>query len=618
LPYEPEQITPRYAEEKKEIEGVYLNIAFHSSSLLNKDLYAMDILSFILGQGEGSRLNKKMRLENNILLSVSAYNYTPKEPGLFIISSILEEKNINDAIDGILKEIELIKQNGVDEKELQRAKNNFIADYIYQKETIESQANDLALGVILTGDPLFFEKYIQNIKDVSVDDVQDVARRYLKKDNMTITLITRSGDALKARHFETLQQKSERKVSRILLENGLTILVDENHALPTVSIYVAAKGGLRFENAENNGISNLLSSMFIDGTTSMKREELTDFYESRGIELNPFSGNNSVGFSIRCLKENLEDVVKLVSDICQNLSFPIEEFDREKKEIIANIEMQDNEIFNHGHRLLKELLFKNHPYRFQTIGTKDSVTNITRESLFDFYRNVISGDNMVIGVSGDVTTDEINLLAERYLKSIPAKKILYDLPQKENPIDKIRELYIKTQHQQSLIILGFHGVDIFDKKRYALEVLVELICGESGGLMKKIRNKIAASYTVGGFQVTGIDPGYIVIYALTSSKDLKNAKEAIFKEISNFIKAAPKDEEIEKAKSHLKANWQMSMQTNLNFISTVSIDELYGLTYNNYKNYPVYIDSVTKEDLKKAALEFLTLDRCAIVIMEGL
>jgi zinc protease len=616
LPEEPAQITERYAEEKKDLEGAYLNISFHSTPLLSKNLYAMDILSFVLGQGEGSRLNKRMRIKEERLLAVSAYNYTPKEPGLFVISSVLKEENINAAIDGILNEIDAVKENGIKEEELQKVKNNFIAQYVYQKETIESQANDLALGVILAGDPLFFEKYTENIKSVSLDDVQSAAKRYLKREGMIVTALTRSGSTLKRSQIAIFSKK-ERDIKKIVLENGLTVLVSENPTLPIMSISLVAKAGLRVESEKNNGTSNLMSLMFMDGTSSMTREEIVDFYESKGMALNSFSGNNSIGVSINCLRENMEDALRLASDICLNPVFPEKEFEREKREISAAINMQDNEIFSHGHRLLREQLFKIHPYRFQTIGSTETIGKIGRGDLLNFYKNTILAENMVLGISGSFTVDEITPLVRKYFGGIPAKGAWLASPEKERPIDKTRELRIGIQKDQSLVLLGFHGIDVYTKERYTIEVMMDLISSESGILLEKIREENGLSYATGAFHVLGIDPGYIVIYALTSKENIEKVKNIILAETSSFIKNGATTQQIQKAKNHLKAIRQMEMQTNSSFIFTVSMDELYGLGCDNYKNYDKNIDGITKEDIKRVASTFLTLDRCAIVILEG-
>ncbi len=616
LPQEPEQLVERLVEEKSDIEGAYLNIAFHSSELLNKDLYPMDLLSFILGQGESSILNNKIRMEKELVLSIASYNYTPKDKGLFIISSVLKEENVKKAIDEVLKEIELIKENGVSEEDLQKAKNNFLAGYIYQKETIGSKANDLATGELLTGNPRFFEGYIEKIKSVNLEDIQCVAKKYLNRESMTVVVLSNSGEALGLSSEPSLQSE-KRNITKITLKNGLDLLISQDTSLPILSISLVFKGGLMLEKEENNGISKITSLMLMDGTDSMKRSELASSYESKGMSVSTYSGNNSIGISVESLKEHTEYAFRLISSLALESNFPESELKREKDELLSMIDMQDNEIINHGQRLLKEKLFKKHPYRFQKIGTHESISNIKREDVISFHKNILSAENMVIGISGDCDINEVKALAVKYFSKVPLKKGDIPQPEKEPPIKKIRDLLVKTEKDQSLILFGFHGASIYDKDRYALEALVNILSGRSGLLFKNIREKKGLSYATGTSQVLGLDPGYIVIYTLTSKENIDKVKNIIFKEMPNFIKKGASDENLERSKNHLKAMRLMGLETNSSFIFKTSLDELYDLGYTDYKDYDKNIEKVTKEDIKRVAERFLTLDRCAIVVLEG-
>ena len=616
-PKEPVQVTKRFAEEKADIDGAYMNISFHSTDLLDADLYAMDLLSFILGQGESSILNENLRMKNQTVLSVSAYNYTPRDPGLFIISSVLKEENVHKAMEEMLGLLENLKQNGVIEDDLSKAKNNFIADYIYQKETIESQANDIAESQILTGSPDFFKQYVENIKAVKIEDVKRAASKYLNAQNMTVTVLSKSGNALKigAAHDSTEEKTAD--IEKISLSNKIPVILSENHNLPIIAVSVLFKGGVRAENENNNGVSILVSQMFLDGTGSMSRNDIARFYESRAIALNTFSGNNSMGIALTCLKEHVEDALKLISEICLDLSLPDDELEREKNEISQAINMQDNDIINHGHRLLKELLFKTHPYRFQAIGTRGSIDKITKNAINDFYKNITAADNIVIGASGDFKSKDMGVLIEKYFSKINVGEGFKPSPTKEPPIEKIRENTANTKKDQSLVLIGFRGIDIYDKDRYAVGILTNILSSPSGVLFNSIREQKGLTYAVGAFNVLGVDPGYVAIYALTSKENIEKVKQGIFKELDLLAKSGVKKDEIEKSKNYLKAMRKVEMQTNSGFIFSVAMDELYGLGYDDYKNFDKSIDSVTMKDVKRAAKRILTTNKCAIVILEG-
>jgi len=615
-PKEPPQAAERFLEETADIDGAYMNLSFRSTGLLDDDLYAMDLLAFIMGQGESSILNENLRMKDRIVLSISAYNYTPKDPGLFVISSVLKEENALMAIDAILSRIENLKQAGVSQDELLKAKNNLIADYVFQKETIEAQANDMAQSQLLTGSPDFFKQYADNIKAVDQEDIKQAASKYLTRHNMTVTILSKSGKSLK-KEGDTGLKKEKGDVRKVLLSNGIPLVISENHSLPVIAVSILFKGGLRIENENNNGISMLSSRMLMDGTSSMSRSEIAGFYESKAIALAAYSGNNSAGINITCLKEHIEDALKLASDICASPVFPEEEFRREKAEMIEAIKMQDNELVNQGHRLLKEMLFKSHPYRFQAIGTLESLDKITADKIKDFYKNTVSLDNIAIGVSGDFQSDEMQGLIEKYFSKINRKKSNFPNPSKEPAIEKTMENSVETDKSQSLVLVGFSGIDIYDKDKYAVEMLANILSNSSGVLFKSIRGEKGLAYAVGAFNVLGIDPGYLAIYGLTSKQNIGKVKDGIFRELDGLARNGVKKEEIEKSKNYIKAMRKISMQSNSSFIFSITMDELYGLGYDDYKNFDKNIDAVRPEDVKAAAKRILTPDKCAILILKG-
>ena len=223
----------------------------------------------------------------------------------------------------------------------------------------------------------------------------------------------------------------------------------------------------------------------------------------------------------------------------------------------------------------------------------------------------------MIGASGDFKSSEMQGLIEKYFSKIILNKPIVSAIQKEPSIDKIREGTVSINKDQSLILAGFPGIDIYDKDRYAVEVLGNILSSPSGVLFKSIREEKGLTYAVGAFNVPGLDPGYLVIYGLTSKENIQKVRQRLFKEADLLAKNGVKQEDIEKSRNYLKAMRKAGMQTNSSFIFSAAMDELYGLGYDDYKNYDKNIDAVTTEDVKRAAKRILTLDKCAVVILQG-
>ncbi|MFC1590884.1 M16 family metallopeptidase, partial [Candidatus Omnitrophota bacterium] len=185
VPEEPGQIGRRFHEERIQTNLSYLAIGFHSTSLLSDDLFAMDCLAIILGRGDASRLNRDLVKNRNIAFSAGSFNYTPKDPGLFIITSILDEDNMDPAARDIFRHIDALKREPVSEDELKRAKRLVLGDYAFSRQSIQSIAADLAQSEYLTGNPDFSKRYVEGVQAVTADEITAAARKYLVRENST-------------------------------------------------------------------------------------------------------------------------------------------------------------------------------------------------------------------------------------------------------------------------------------------------------------------------------------------------------------------------------------------------------------------------------------------------
>jgi len=186
---EKKQDAERVVDDFAHINLTYLAMGYHTVSLLSEDLYALDVLSIILGSGDGSRLNKKIVKKSELLYSISAYNYTPKYPGLFIIYGIGNFDKMNTAKKEILNEIDKISREGPDPEELEGARNMVISSYIDSLETTSGLAGGISQGEFLANDPDFFKEYVSNVKKVTEKEIKKVAKKYLIKNNLTVSTL---------------------------------------------------------------------------------------------------------------------------------------------------------------------------------------------------------------------------------------------------------------------------------------------------------------------------------------------------------------------------------------------------------------------------------------------
>lgn len=637
VPEELPQNSTRILHGRAQINLGYLAMGYHTVALSDGALYALDVLGIILGDWNGSRLNRKIVKEGRLLYDINAFNYTPKYPGLFIVYGIGDREKLETAKEAMLDEIKKIAQDGAEKKELEAAKNIVISRYIDLLETTGGLAKTIAQGEFLAGDPLFFEKYVENVKKVDDDAVKLAARKYLTENNLTVSYLlpetpaemSRAGTGTNAGADSSLKsvvsgqnpppkrgQNLSSPAKRVVLANGIRLIMKENSRVPKASLVCVFLGGLRAETKKNNGISNLTSAMLLKGTKKRSEGQIQAFLESRGGGISHFSGNNSFGISMEFLSDDAPAAMEVLSDILTDSVFTEEEIGKEKEKIYAAIKAEDDNVYGAGFVKLRKAVFENYPYGLRVLGEPESVGKITRKDIQDFYRQFGVSNNMVISVVGDFKAQDLQREIEKYLSAMRQGEASIKTPALP-PLDSAKKLDYDMAREQSLVLVGFRGAGFEGEDKYRLSVLASVLSGENGRLYKSIRNELGLSYALGVFSVPGIDVGLIASYIATDDENLEKAKNILFGELGKLKKRPVPEEEIRLAKTSLIGMEKISLQTNAALAYKMALDELYGIGYDAYENYAQRISDVGQKDIVDVSDKYIDLNRSAVVVIRG-
>lgn len=611
IPSEPRQISNKYVEENYEGNLTYLMLGFHSVSLLDDDLFALDLLSTILGGTRSSRLFRVLYEKRGLVYNISSYNYTPRFPGVFAVSAIIKEKKQKEALEAIFDEIERLKRIDVSEEELTLAKNNVVASFILGLETIQAQASDFASSEALTGDFEFSRRYIERIKKITPREITNVARKYLKEDASTVVILKPSTEEEKA--DKEISIKPEEEVKKITLKNGLPIIYAVRKDCPKVSITMVFKGGLLGETKATNGISNITANMLLKGTASKDSQNIQKIIEGLGGSIEAFSGNSSFGIKIEMLNKDIPYALHLAFELIADSAFPESELQKEKLLTKAKILERDEDVYSHTLLVLRQLLFKDHPYGLDLLGTNESIDSLTRKDIINFHKNYVSADNMVISIAGDFEERAISEILEKKFSLIKQKGVR--LPKKTPP--PLSRLLFKSQNlpkKEAVVMIGFQAPSITDNNRFSFEILESVLSGEDGRIFHQIRQKRALSYTQGAFYVPAFEGGYFVIYASVNPDKIELAKSLIIKEIEKLKSLGITEQELSTARNKLLSKHWLGLQTNSSFSFKTALDELYGLGYDSFKTYNSHLDSIGLENVKGAVDKYFDLKSCAISV----
>ena len=616
LVQEPQQISERRAQKEYPVALARMSIAFSSVRMLDKDLFALDVLSIILGHGKSSHLYKDVFKEKNLVYEIRSTNYTPVDKGAFEIDCLLEEENIEDAIEAIFLNVEKVQKKGINKDELDKAKRWVVKDYIFGHQKSSQLAFSCAYGEAFVSDYQFGKKYVESIKDVTSADVKRVANKYLNKKSVNVSILRPPGSEAQEVGSDK-ENKKAGEISKHVLDNGVTVLIREDHTFPVVSVRAVFNGGIRQEPRELLGISSVMASLMSKGTKSFSADRIAEISESSGMEFGTYSGRNSFGVSVRLMTEDLGMAFNIFKDVIKNPVFPESEMPQIKDRMRAGIRQRKDSIYSYADQNLRETLFLNNTFKYDGKGEVETIDRITRDDVADFYNRLAVGENLVIAVFGDIDSSEIlkmvkNEFGDLRSGSVELKNIF------ESEFFALREKGLLLEKNQAMIMFGFHGPKIGDKERYGVDVLSEVLGSPfNGRLFSCVREKLGKAYALGANYLPSGDAGYIYFYVLTTNENIDKVKDLVKKEIMDVRSRGVTDKELDDVKAHMKGRFKKNLETNDGLCFISMLDELYGLGYDNFRKFDEEVDAVNKGDVKRLAIKYLDLNKAAVVVVKS-
>ncbi len=623
---EPPQTSFRGTVLRDEIKEAYYSLLFHIPSISHDDVYPLDVLSIILGQGESSRLYQTIKAEKDLVYSISSFAYTPKDPGVVMIGGTFSPEKSEAAIKEILLETYRLKNELVSLSELKKARVIIESDSIYDRETVQGQARKLGYYESLLGNPDFEEEYLRHISKVTPEDIQEVARKYFITQNLTAcvmlptnenpdldterlrSLAEQAENELKEHRTQEQASSTERKIFKQVFPNGLHLIVRQNSQVPIVAVQVAFLGGLRFENPSNNGINNFMAEMLTKGTTTRTAAEIALEVESMAGEIDGFSGKNSFGLTGIFLSRNFDKGMEIFADILRNPTFPKEELEKKRSDILASIRLMEDNLPHLAYRLFVQNLYPTHPYRMESIGTRESIQSLTQADLRNYFEANRVPPRMSMSIVGDIDPQSVTNTVQRLFGDLsPESTPMPEVPKDPAP-SKITTASITKEKFQAHMVLGFQGTTVHDPDHYALDVLSTVLSGQGGRLFLELRDRLSLAYTVFSFSQEGLDPGSFYVYIGTSPEKVEQAREAILKELKKVREEPIDNEEIERAKKYLVGSHEIELQKNLSQAIKLSLNELYQIGFEEMEIYPQKILAVTADDVRRVAKKYIDID----------
>lgn len=405
--------------------------------------------------------------------------------------------------------------------------------------------------------------------------------------------------------------------TRFIAPNGMTVLVLEQHFLPIVEIHALIKAGAAQDPPEKAGVANLVASLLDEGTTTRSSRQLAEQIDFVGGSLGAQAGEDYTTASARTLKKDIDLGFTLLADILQHPTFPKQEFERVRSQILGEISSDNDDPGHVAMKAFNQLVFQNHPYRWPVNGTEETLSKITLAEVQSFYTKEYLPNQVILTIVGDVTAEQATTLVQTHFGSWKKGAVPSRAVKKPTTIDKKTVQLIEKDLTQSTIVIGHPGISRTNPDFYAVTVMNHVLGagGFSSRLMDSIRDKQGLAYGIMSHYDARAMPGSFWINLQTRTETTNQAISGVLAEMKAIREAPVSDQELADAKAFLMGSFPLRLDSTSKLTQVLAQVEFFGLGFAYFSQYPKWIERVTKEDVQRVAKQYLDPQHYALIVV---
>ena len=405
-----------------------------------------------------------------------------------------------------------------------------------------------------------------------------------------------------------------RDIATAKLENGLRIVTETMPSVRSVSLGIWIGTGSRVEQGSENGLSHFIEHMVFKGTENRSAEDIARAVDSIGGGLDAFTSKELVSFNTKVLDEHLPIALDVVSDMVLNPLFRADDIEKEKGVILEEIKSEADQPEFVLHEMFISNFWKEHGLGKPILGTRDTVKRYTPDMLHDFYNRNYSPKNILITAAGSLNHERLVSLVRDRFEDLRERGAL---PVSEPPVSSAPiVLKNKESLEQVHIALGVPAYPLAHERRFPLYILNTVLGGGmSSRLFQNIREKLGLVYTVYSELNLFSDTGCLSIYAGTGVDSARQVITSIMEEIVDLKNNLIGEEELRRAKDHLKGSLMLSLESTSSRMSNLARQELYFPRFLSFDEMLESIEAVTRDQVQQIAQEFFDSEKIALAML---
>ena len=400
-------------------------------------------------------------------------------------------------------------------------------------------------------------------------------------------------------------------VRRTVLPSGLRIVTEEVSSVRSAAVGIWVNIGSRDEAPATAGASHFLEHLLFKGTPRRNALEISSAIESVGGEMNAFTSKEYTCFYARVIDTDLPMAVDVISDLITSSIVTAEDVDAERKVVLEEIAMRDDDPSDLVHDLYAETYYGDTQLGRPILGTIKSINDMTRSSVFNYYKKKYLPQDLVVAVAGNIKHKRVVAMVEEalsrdgFLNVKGAPQIRPNTPVKTKPVQAVGLLTRKTE--QAHMFYGMEGVARSDERRFSMGVLASALGGGmSSRLFQEIREKRGLAYSVYAYAQQFAGSGQIGFYAGCNPTKAIEVVEIIREVLADVSENGMSHEEIERAKGAVRGSLVLSQEDSASRMSRIGKNEIVYGQVMCFDDILKAISRVNSTDVREIASEYLT------------
>ena len=400
------------------------------------------------------------------------------------------------------------------------------------------------------------------------------------------------------------------------LKNGLRIITVPQKENRSLTVLVLVGTGSKYEKKEISGISHFLEHLFFKGTKKRKNMmAVADPLDKIGGIYNAFTSEEYTGYFVKVAVPHTELALDWVSDIYLNSSLPKKEIEKERGVIIEEINMIYDHPTSYIGSLWNKLLYGDQPAGWDVAGTKESVAGISRQQILGYFKSQYVAENTIICLAGKINPAEAINKIKKYFSKIRTTQ-----PESKPPVvgkqSQPRSLVHFRKTDQTHLALGVRAYNLFHPQRYVQEIIGIILGGMmSSRLFIEIRGKLGIAYYIRTESSADPDGGYLATSAGIDNKNVEKAISAILKEYKKITQKKVSEDELKKAKDHIKGKTTLLLESSDVLASFYAGQELLEKKILTPEEIFKKIDRVSANDILKVAKDIFRPQKLNLVLI---